>query len=58
MAPPARRTAQAEEARRLSGNAVGRHQLLLLPDRTQEAQRVRPEAQQPHRDDGQQSHYC
>jgi hypothetical protein len=46
MAPPARRPAQPHQARCLGGHAVGRHQLLLLTHRAEEAQRVSAEADQ------------
>jgi hypothetical protein len=44
MAPPAGCAAQPGQARRLGGHAVGRHQLLLLTDRVDEAERVYAEA--------------
>jgi hypothetical protein len=45
VTPPRRRAVEAHQARRLRGNAVGRHELLLLPDRAQEAERVQAEAE-------------
>ena len=55
MAPPARRPAQPDQARRLGGNAVRGHQLLLLADRVEEAERMHAEADQPHDRDRQQT---
>jgi hypothetical protein len=49
MPPPRRRSAQPEQARGLGGNTVSRHQLLLLTDRAEKAERVRAEADQPQR---------
>jgi hypothetical protein len=49
MAPPARCAAQSRQARGLGRHAVNGHQLLLLADRVEEAQRVRAEADQPDR---------
>jgi hypothetical protein len=49
MAPPTRRAAQAEQPRRLRRDAVGRHQLLLLSDRTEEAKGMDAEADYPER---------
>jgi hypothetical protein len=46
VAPPCRRAAQPYKARRLGGDAVGRHKLLLLADRVEKAQRVAAEAEQ------------
>ena len=49
MPPPARRSAQAQQARGLGGDAVSCHQLLLLANGAEEAERVRAEADQPDR---------
>lgn len=48
MAPPAGRPAQPHQARGLRRDAVRRHQLLLLADRADEAERMHPEADHPH----------
>jgi hypothetical protein len=56
VAPPARRTAEPHQAGGLGGDAVGRHQLLLLADRAHEAECVPAEAQQPDQRDGEQRH--
>jgi hypothetical protein len=45
MAPPARRAAQPQQSRRLRRHAVRRHELLLLADRAQEAERMHAEAE-------------
>jgi hypothetical protein len=58
VAPPARRPAEPHQAGGLRGDAVRRHQLLLLADRAHEAERVRAEAEQPHQRDRQQSSAC
>jgi hypothetical protein len=55
VAPPARRPVEPHQAGGLRGDAVGRHQLLLLADRAHEAERVRAEAEQPHQRERQQS---
>jgi len=49
MAPPARRSAQAEQTSGLGGQAVDRHELLLLAHRAEESQCVPAEADQPER---------
>jgi len=56
MAPPGRCSAQPGQARRLGGHAVGRHQLLLLTDRIDEAERVHTEAD--HADDRHREQGC
>jgi hypothetical protein len=45
VAPPRRGPTQPEQARRLRGDAVRRHELLLLADRAEEAERVDAEAE-------------
>ena len=55
MTPPVRCSAQPDQARRLSGNAVCGHELLLLADGVEEAERVHAEADQPDDRDGQQT---
>jgi hypothetical protein len=55
MAPPGGCPAQPDQARRLSRQAVAGHELLLLADRVDEAERVHPEADHPddrHREQG------
>jgi len=49
MTPPARRTRKAEQARRLGGDAVRGHELLLLAERVEEAERVHAEAEHTER---------
>ena len=49
MAPPGRRAGEPHQARRLGRRAVRGHQLLLLADGAQEAERVRAEADQCER---------
>jgi hypothetical protein len=46
MAPPARRSAQPDQACRLGGNTVGGDELLLLADGVEETERVHAEADQ------------
>jgi hypothetical protein len=48
MAPPGGGPAQPYQPRRLGRHAVGRHQLLLLTDRVDEAERVHAEADHAH----------
>jgi hypothetical protein len=45
VAPPRRGAAEAEQARRLRGDAVGRHELLLLAEGAEETERVHAEAE-------------
>ena len=54
MTPPARRPVEPHQARGLSGDAVRRHELLLLPDGAHEAEGVHAEPEQPHECDRQQ----
>jgi hypothetical protein len=49
MTPPGRRPREPDEASCLGGDAVRRHELLLLTDGSQEAQRVAAEADHRHR---------
>jgi hypothetical protein len=44
MPPPCRRPVQAEQARGLRRDAVGRDELLLLADGVEEAERVHAES--------------
>jgi hypothetical protein len=55
VAPPARRSAQAHQPCALRRDAVGGNQLLLLPDRAEEAERVQAEAGQAKDRDRQQA---
>jgi hypothetical protein len=55
VAPPARRPVEPHQAGGLRGDAVRRHQLLLLADRAHEAERVRAEAEQSDQCDRKQS---
>ena len=47
MTPPARRPAEPHQPRGLGGDAVRRHELLLLADGAQEAERMHAEPEQP-----------
>ncbi len=51
MAPPRRGAVKPEQARGLGGHAVRGDQLLLLAERTEEPQGVRPEPDHAHRGD-------
>jgi hypothetical protein len=55
MTPPGRRAAQSHQPRGLRGNAVGRHELLLLSDRVEEAERVHAEADHADREQHEQA---
>jgi hypothetical protein len=57
MAPPAGRPAQPDQARCLSRHAVRCHQLLLLADRTDEAERMHTEAGDSYEDHRQQGRH-
>jgi hypothetical protein len=54
VTPPAGRAAETHQTRGLCGDAVRRHELLLLADGAHEAECVHAEAEQPHQRDRQQ----
>jgi hypothetical protein len=55
VSPPARRSAQADEAGGLGGNAVRGHELLLLAHRVEKPERVHAEADNAHQRDREQA---
>jgi hypothetical protein len=57
MTPPGGSPTQTDEPRGLRGDAVARYELLLLAHRPQKAERVHPEADDPHQHEREQARH-